>query len=152
MTRHPRARFAKPVNMAVFFFGQSDPPEETSQLPPQVPDDPQQLVSQINSDGISFKKDVKLSQEARQAIARLHKNLGHPHASDLKKMLAMNGVKNQQLYDAVDALEYDSCLRTRGSNKTRSSCDQANLRMPCRLTFSTSETSGHPTTCSWVYH
>jgi len=117
VTRHPRARFAKPVNMAVFFFGQSDPPEETSQLPPQVPDDPQQLVSQINSDGISFKKDVKLSQEARQAIARLHKNLGHPHASDLKKMLAMNGVKNQQLYDAVDALEYDSCLRTRGPTR-----------------------------------
>ena len=116
-TRHPRARFAKPVNMAVFFFGQADPPEDTAELPPQVPDDPQQLVSQTKQDGISFKKDIRLSQEARQAITRLHRNLGHPHASDLKKMLAMNGVKNQQLYDAVEALECDACLRTRGPTR-----------------------------------
>ena len=43
--------------------------------------------------------------------------MGHPHASDLKKLLAMNGVRNQQIHDAVEALQCDSCLRTKGPTK-----------------------------------
>ena len=113
-TRHPRARFAKPVRLGIFFFGYAEAEEQDHQQPE---DDPSQLVGYSNVPGFSFSKGVKISAEVRSAVVRLHRNLGHPHASDLKKLLAMNGIKNQQVLDAVDALECDSCIRTKGPAK-----------------------------------
>ena len=80
-------------------------------------DDPAELVGYSNVPGFTFKKGVKISPEVRTAVVRLHRNLGHPHAADLKKMLTMNGIKNQQILDAVDALECDSCIRTKGPDR-----------------------------------
>ena len=115
-TRHPRARFSKPVRLGIFFFGYAESGEEDNQQPP-VLDDPSQLVGYSNVPGFTFKKGAKVSPEVRSAVIRLHRNLGHPHATDLKKLLAMNGIKNQQVLDAVDALECDSCIRTKGPGK-----------------------------------
>ena len=76
-------------------------------------DDPQSILAH-NTDGISFPKMNGLSSRLKSILSRLHRNLGHPHASDLKKMLAMNGIKDQKIYDAVEALTCESCLRVKG--------------------------------------
>ena len=113
-TRHPRSRFAKPVRTAIFFFGYAD--EEQPQPPSDRPvDDPSQLVG--TTAGFSFKGGGKFSNEIKTAVIRMHRNLGHPHASDLKKLLAMNGIRNQQIHDAVECLQCDSCLRVKGPSK-----------------------------------
>ena len=113
-TRHPKFRFAKPVRTAIFFFGYAEPDEELSQQPQPV-DDPKMLADLGN--GYSFKSGTRFSTEIKTAVIRLHRNMGHPHASDLKKLLAMNGVRNQQIHDAVECLQCDSCLRTKGPSK-----------------------------------
>ena len=112
-TRHPKFRFAKPVRTAIFFFGYAD--EDPTPLEQQQVDDPKQLVDL--GTGYSFKAGSKFSTEIKTAVIRLHRNMGHPHSSDLKKLLAMNGVRNQQIHDAVEALQCDSCLRTKGPTK-----------------------------------
>ena len=129
--RHPRARFRKPVNIGVFFFGYatsiSGPSsmDQPSQPPPGQPDelavqygedDPQMIVAS-NQEGISFPKMHGLSPDIKNAITRLHRNLGHPHANELKKMLAMNGIKDQLIYDAVEGLRCEACVRTKGPGK-----------------------------------
>lgn len=115
-TRHPRARFAKPVKIGIFFFGYAEASDGDEGVQ-QPEDDPSQLVGYSNVPGFTFKKGIRISPEVRTAVIRLHRNLGHPHASDLKKMLTMNGIKNQQVLDAVDALECDSCIRTKGPER-----------------------------------
>ncbi|CAK9085324.1 Pentatricopeptide repeat-containing protein [Durusdinium trenchii] len=66
---------------------------------------------------ITFPADLKIPAEVKTAVRRLHKNLGHPHATELKKMLAMNGVKNSTIYTAVDSMRCNACDRARGPNK-----------------------------------
>ena len=93
--RHPRGRFRKPVNFAIFLFGQAEAAtDSTTQQPDSVqqqpdslpPDNPQlQLVSPPESTGIHFAPELRLTQEVKTAISRLHKNLGHPPAAELKK-------------------------------------------------------------------
>ena len=117
--RHPRARFRKPVNIGIFFFGHAEAsqqaPQQGQDLQPQD-DDPQSIIAH-NVDGISFPKLPGLSPQLKTILSRLHRNLGHPHANELKKMLAMNGIKDQRLYDAVEALTCESCLRVKGPNR-----------------------------------
>ena len=112
-TRHPKFRFAKPVRTAIFFFGYAE--EDEQPLQEQPVDDPKLLVN-VGS-GYSFKAGTRFSTEVKTAVIRLHRNMGHPHPSDLKKLLAMNGVRNQQIHDAVESLQCDSCLRTKGPTK-----------------------------------
>ena len=122
--RHPRARFRKPVNIGIFFFGHAEasrqaPEQEQAQQQQDVvtiDDDPQSIIAH-NADGISFPKLPGLSPQLKTILSRLHRNLGHPHANELKKMLAMNGIKDQKLYDAVEALTCESCLRVKGPNR-----------------------------------
>jgi hypothetical protein len=121
--RHPRARFRKPVNLGIFFFGHAEAPQQAPQqerAPQQdvvtIDDDPQSIIAH-NVDGISFPKLPGLSQQLKTILSRLHRNLGHPHANELKKMLAMNGIKDQKLYDAVEALTCESCLRVKGPSR-----------------------------------
>eukprot|EP00435_Cladocopium_sp_Y103_P043056 s176_g12.t1 len=122
--RHPRKRFRKHVNIGIFFFehaeaSQQAPQQEQVQQQPDVvniDDDPQSIIAH-NADGISFPKLPGLSPQLKTILSRLHRNLGHPHANELKKMLAMNGIKDQKLYDAVEALTCESCLRVKGPNR-----------------------------------
>lgn len=121
--RHPRGRFRKPVNFAIFFFGQAEAatdsmqqqPDSSQQQPDSVPpDNPQlQLISPPESTGIHFAPELRLTQEVKTAISRLHKNLGHPPAAELKKLLAMQGVRDDHLLRAVEGLRCDTCLRTK---------------------------------------
>jgi hypothetical protein len=122
--RHPRAKFRKPVNIGVFFFGYAaadrkpDSAQPEMQHPQREPveDDPQVIVAS-NTTGISFPKMPGLSQDIKTALSRLHRNLGHPHANELKKMLAMNGIKDQKIYDAIESLTCESCLRVKGPGR-----------------------------------
>ena len=124
--RHPRAKFRKPVNIGIFFFGYATPSSHANQpvsarpdgQPLQEPaeDDPQAIVAH-NTEGITFPRMPGLSQDVKTLLSRLHRNLGHPHNNELKKMLAMNGIKDQKVYDAVEALTCESCLRVRGPGK-----------------------------------
>lgn len=124
--RHPRAKFRKPVNIGIFFFGYTTPSSHANQpvsarpdgQPLQEPaeDDPQAIVAH-NTEGITFPRMPGLSQDVKTLLSRLHRNLGHPHNNELKKMLAMNGIKDQKVYDAIEALTCESCLRVRGPGK-----------------------------------
>ena len=136
--RHPRARFTKPVQLAIFMFGQNsaeaevtpsykrpradpspgtqDPqqfqPQELHPLQAQE-DDPLRLVRK-DDDEITFLPELKLTAEIKLAVKRMHKNLGHPRAAELKKLLALNGVSNQAIYSAVEGMKCNSCERTKG--------------------------------------
>ena len=133
--RHPRGRFKKPVNFAIFLFGQAESEIETT--PPQPdssqqpldstpPDDPQlQLIPSLEPTGISFAPELRLSPEVKTAISRLHKNLGHPPAAELKKLLAMQGVRDDHLLRAVEGLRCETCLRTKMPDRPPPSTSKA---------------------------
>lgn len=133
--RHPRGRFKKPVNFAIFLFGQAESEIETT--PPQPdssqqpldstpPDDPQlQLIPSLEPTGISFAPELRLSPEVKTAISRLHKNLGHPPAAELKKLLAMQGVRDDHLLRAVEVLRCETCLRTKMPDRPPPSTSKA---------------------------
>ena len=133
--RHPRGRFRKPVNFAIFLLGQADassdstPPRPDSlQQPPDSlpPDDPQlQLIPPPEHTGIQFAPELRLTQEVKTAISRLHKNLGHPPAAELKKLLAMQGVRDDHLLRAVEGLRCETCLRTKMSDRPPPSTSKA---------------------------
>ena len=137
--RHPRARFKKPVHIAIFMFGRAQDIPHTArprgsqhqqataedaqdplqglpqdQQPPdgQPEDNPLRLVP-LEEKEIQFASDAKISPEIKLALRRLHKNLGHPSTPELKKLLAMNGVRNQAVYSALDHMKCNSCERTR---------------------------------------
>ena len=119
--RHPRGRFIKPVNIGVFFIGAAaDPnlePYQREEAPPpvdNVDDDPHHALIKASHPDISFPHGPKMSTATRTAVCRLHKNLGHPRPQELKKLLAMNNVKDQTIYDAVDKMICESCERTKG--------------------------------------
>ena len=133
--RHPRGRFKKPVNFAIFLFGQAENEiDNTPPLPdplqhphePMPSDDPQlQLIPPPEQTGISFAPELRLSPEVKTAISRLHKNLGHPPAAELKKLLAMQGVRDDHLLRAVEGLRCETCLRTKMPDRPPPSTSKA---------------------------
>ena len=107
--RYPRSRFIRPVRLAIFVFGfakdelkadetkhdQSDPPEargrasHSFQLDGQLPEDPALVQGRATADGMSFPGLQKVSSEIKRAVKRLHKNMGHPHPAELKKVVGI---------------------------------------------------------------
>ena len=116
---HPRGRFHKPVNLAVFFFGYAETeeeenlPEAPAEAREEVEDDPRRRVVSTSQPGIHFPDRLRLPDEVKTAVSRLHRNLSRPPATELKKMLAMNGIKDQNILSAVDNLQCDVCDRNR---------------------------------------
>ena len=118
--RYPRSRFIKPVRLAIFVFGFARDEQQTGaaghdqeEQVEELPEDPALLQGRATSDGMSFPGLEKISSEIKRAVKRLHKNMGHPHASELKKLLSLNGVRNQAIFTAIDKLHCDSCARTK---------------------------------------
>jgi len=87
------------------------------QLPLEPREDDPQVIVASNVQGITFPKMPGLPRDVKTALARLHRNLGHPHANELKKMIAMNGIKDQKIYDAIEGLHCDSCVRVKGPGR-----------------------------------
>ncbi|CAK9013314.1 Integrase catalytic domain-containing protein [Durusdinium trenchii] len=123
--RFPKGRFQKPVNIGIFWFGlalpieqqaqpsvEVQPPVEPPPPPDTVDDNPLHRVGMDEMD-ISFPHDRKYDQSTKTVVSRLHRNLGHPPATELKKLLAMNGIKNQTILAAVDDMTCASCQRAR---------------------------------------
>ncbi|CAK9030852.1 Pentatricopeptide repeat-containing protein [Durusdinium trenchii] len=125
--RHPKARFKKPVQLAIFMFGQGQPDAERPRdqasasheaaQPPPSENDPRKLVPPPPGEEISFPLELKIPAEIKNAIRRMHQNLGHPKPAELKKLLALNGVNNQAIYTAVEHLRCNSCERTKGPSR-----------------------------------
>ncbi|CAK9087481.1 unnamed protein product [Durusdinium trenchii] len=125
--RHPKARFKKPVQLAIFMFGQGQPDAERPRdrisasheaaQPPPSENDLRKLVPPPPGDEISFPSELKIPAEIKNAIRRMHQNLGHPKPAELKKLLALNGVNNQAIYTAVEHLRCNSCERTKGPSR-----------------------------------
>ncbi len=116
--RYPRSRFIKPVRLAIFIFGfarqeQQDNAPATEPVDEELPEDPALLQGRATSDGMSFPGLEKVSSEIKRAVKRLHKNMGHPHPAELKKLLTLNGVRNQSIFTAIDKLHCESCARTK---------------------------------------
>lgn len=117
--RFPKGRFKKPVNYGIFFFGyMNDPkqqPSAPSSLPPQLEPPQDNPIARIDHHlhDINFPFDKKYTQETKTVVARLHRNLGHPQPSELKKLLAMNGINNQDILAAVEDMKCGACERTR---------------------------------------
>ncbi len=116
---HPRGRFHKPVNLAAFYFGYAETeedynlPEAPAEAQGEVEDDPRLRVIPNGQSGIHFPDRLRLPDEVKTAVSRLHRNLSHPPAAELKKMLAMNGIKDQNILSAVDNFQCDVCDRNR---------------------------------------
>ncbi|CAK9056884.1 Heat shock protein sti1-like, partial [Durusdinium trenchii] len=113
--RHPRARFTKPVQLAIFMFGQnnaeaevtpsaskrprSDPSlgtQDPQQFQPQElhpsqsqEDDPLRLVRK-DADEITFPPELKLTAEIKLAVKRMHKNLGLPDQTAVRDVKGTN--------------------------------------------------------------
>eukprot|EP00435_Cladocopium_sp_Y103_P039269 s577_g10.t1 len=115
--RFPKGRFHRPVNIGVFWFGMATSPHEAQQDQPQADpplreDNPQHAID-INDKEISFPPDKHYDNDTKTVVSRLHRNLGHPPAAELKKLLAMNGIRNQKIIMAVEDMVCSSCQRTR---------------------------------------
>ena len=125
--RHPRSRFRKPVRIGVFFYGyaetqHSSQPQSTSNtLEPssglqqpsssQPADNPHNQMTEET--GVSWPRFSKVSQDIRRLVHRLHRNLGHPEASEMKKLLAMNGIRDDHILRGVDEMICHSCERVK---------------------------------------
>ena len=129
--RHPRSRFRKSVRTAVFFYGYADSPhsqQETSTSTDRPPDSsPHQPSSAQPSDnphnqmieekGFSWPRFSKVTQDIRRLVTRLHRNLGHPEAAEMKKLLAMNGIRDDHILRGVDEMVCHSCQRVKQPNR-----------------------------------
>ncbi len=124
--RHPRSRFRKAVKIAVFFYGYAEPPQQHSETtsshlpldsePPQpssLPPSDNPNNQMIDEKGISWPQFSKVSPDIRRLVARLHRNLGHPEASELKKLLAMNGIRDDHVLRGVDEITCHACQRVK---------------------------------------
>ena len=126
--RRPRSRFRKPVRFGVFFYGyevttQPSQPSTstTATLPPDhhpeqqetqpSPDNPQQQM--VDESGVSWPRFSKVTQDIPRLVIRLHRNLGHPEASEMKKLLAMNGIRDDHILRGVDEMVCHSCQRVK---------------------------------------
>lgn len=141
--RHPRGRFAKPVSVAIFFYGYEHDDAEPQPVEPDVlqdggggptvelsapdvaqprpdlarplehqtlaEDDPRRQIPRSPPRGIHF--DTAL--QVKGMLSRVHRNMGHPSAGELKKMLALSGAKDQKIMAAVDSMRCDACERTK---------------------------------------
>ena len=134
--RYPKGRFQKPVNIGIFFFGMAHSPQQgpdqqqpqPASVQPHVEDNPIARADFLDRD-ITFPENKDYNNDTKNIVTRLHKNLGHPPAAELKKLLAMNGVSNQKILAAVDDLICGSCKRTRAPLKPApSSMPQSNFR------------------------
>ena len=132
--RYPRGRFQKQVNIGTFFFGMADPPQreldqqlQPSSVQPPDEDNPMARADMLGSD-ITFPENKDYNKETKGIVTRLHKNLGHPPDTELKKLLAMNGVSNQKILAAVDDLICGSCRSTRAPKPATASMPQSNFR------------------------
>ena len=116
--RFPKGRFHKPVNIGIFWFGmalspdQLPEPSQPAPGPPHPEDDPLKRADIRDSD-IAFKNSINYGADLKTLVARMHRNLGHPPSTELKKLMAMNGISSQKVLSAVDDLVCASCLRTR---------------------------------------
>ena len=134
--RYPKGRFQKPVNIGIFFFGMAHSPQQEpdqqqpqpASVQPHVEDNPIARADFLDRD-ITFPENKDYNNDTKNIVTRLHKNLGHPPAAELKKLLAMNGVSNQKILAAADDLICGSCKRTRAPMKPApSSMPQSNFR------------------------
>ena len=136
---HPRGRFPKPVQVGIFFYGYGDPEEDDIEAPasmgdaepappdqrphevqpqpyevqPLTEDDPRRQIQLSPPHGIHFKPGTKISQEMKHMLSRVHRNMGHPSAGELKNMLSMSGARDPALFAAIDGVTCDTCERTR---------------------------------------
>ena len=69
-----------------------------------------QVEKKLHGDGISFKVPPgrKLSEPVKQALKRIHCNLGHPSKADLERFLKLGGVTGEIL-EALNWMECVTC-------------------------------------------
>ncbi|CAJ1354878.1 unnamed protein product [Effrenium voratum] len=118
----PRSRFRKPVNFGIFYYGYDMEETTSSTTTPAAEQQPQDsaqqpLPSQVVQDGISFTRPIKLDDNTKRALCRMHRNMGHAHNNELKKLLAMNGINDPAIHDAVTYMKCTSCERTKAPPK-----------------------------------
>ncbi len=68
------------------------------------------VAKKLNGDGISFNvpRGRKLSEPVKQALKRIHCNLGHPSKADLERFLKLGGVTGESL-EALNWMECVTC-------------------------------------------
>jgi hypothetical protein len=74
-------------------------------------DNPHHLMNHADKE-VSFPPNKHYDNDTKTAVSRLHRNLGHPPAAELKKLLAMNGIRKQKIIMAVEDMVCSSCQRT----------------------------------------
>ena len=101
----PRQRFAKPVKVAILAYGVAPEDEQ-----PQEGPDTEVPQAEVRGAEITF-PGCQVSRDIKRAVARLHVNLGHPTATDLTRMLALQGSITPQALSAAKKLHCASCER-----------------------------------------
>ena len=130
--KFPRMRFANPIRVAVFIFGDAPSAGSTQNDDPNLAgprvrapgaqryvehgnDAPECLGSDVKHSAEMWFENITEAQcprEVRRQIARLHVNLGHPRTGDMVRYLLLNGAKTSSVIGA-NALKCASCLRTK---------------------------------------
>ena len=99
--------------MFIYGFDMADQPDPRQ---PQTADPQSEEI--LRQEGIHCPEaSSKITPHLRSVIARLHKNMGHPRASELKKLLTMNGVSNPNIYNAFDHMKCHTHTHTCDRNK-----------------------------------
>jgi hypothetical protein len=110
------------MNIGIFWFGMALSPDRLPELSQpasssQHPEDDPLKRADIRNSDITFKNSINYGADLKTLVARMHRNLGHPPSTELKKLMAMNGISSQKVLSAVDDLVCASCLRTRPPTK-----------------------------------
>ena len=71
----------------------------------------------IEDQGFSWPRFSKVTQDIRKLVTRLHRNLGHPPSTELKKLLAMNGIRDDHILRGVDEMVCHACQRVKQPNQ-----------------------------------
>ena len=110
---YPKQRFAKPIRVAIFFYGVPNKTPEveeatTEEAPGQSSTRPLHgFETEIWFEDAPREVDKKL----QYSLARLHVNMGHPGRAELIRMLAASGNLSRKVLLGLDSLRCGSCQR-----------------------------------------
>ena len=116
----PRGRFSGAVDVGSFFFGFPNTVQEpTPVLPPdqqvRLPPEPQQ--GEKFHGEVTFPGADGLDRNAKFAVSRLHRNLGHISGKELIKLFTLNGITSDVFMNLCKVIECETCNRAKGPSQ-----------------------------------
>ena len=114
ITYYPKQRYARPVQIGLFFFGF---PKETKET--QAPNTEEQTTPTTSTRPLhGFDTELwfedpprEVDKKLQYSLARLHVNMGHAPRTELIRLLAASGNLSRKVLQGLDCPRCGSCLR-----------------------------------------